>query len=157
MFSPSTEHLLSKAIVLVICAGITLLQMSKVDPTEIKGLDRRTTVLLQAVDRRTEDEKGTDVEDPGMDGLRGFGGVLGSLHRAGTARRSMVNPQELAERSEMRRRRRETFLQMGSFPQDVELGPDGLKRHQLYDAPMPSDSLSTLPRLSRLLMLTMER
>ena len=31
---------------LTICLGITLLQMSKVDPKVFKGLDRRSTILL---------------------------------------------------------------------------------------------------------------
>ena len=33
---------------LVICVGITVLQLSKIDPTQIKTLDRRSTLLLQA-------------------------------------------------------------------------------------------------------------
>lgn len=112
--------------------------MSKIDPAEIKGLDRRSTVLLQATDKRTEDEKGLDVEDPGIDGLRGLGGVLGSMHRVNTARRSMVSKAELEERSEFRRRRRDTLIERArSSHGDVEMGSSGMRRHQLYDAPMP--------------------
>lgn len=123
---------------LVICSGITLLQMSKIDPAELKGLDRRSTVLLQASDKRTEDEKGLDIEDPGMDGLRGLGGVLGSLHRVNTARKSMLSRAELEERSEYRRRRRDTLI--GQARAELEMGAGGLRRHQLWDAPMPSDA-----------------
>ncbi|KAH9041156.1 magnesium transporter NIPA-domain-containing protein [Lactarius hengduanensis] len=39
---------------LVICVGITILQMSKVDPTEFKKLDRRSTILLQVARKQTE-------------------------------------------------------------------------------------------------------
>ncbi|THG95296.1 hypothetical protein EW026_g6340 [Hermanssonia centrifuga] len=46
---------------LVICVGITILQLSKIDPTQLKvpGLDRRSTMLLQATRANTEgmDEK----------------------------------------------------------------------------------------------------
>ena len=52
---------------LVICAGITVLQLSKIDPTQIKKLDRRSTLLLQAARTNTEgvDEKDlAAIEDP---------------------------------------------------------------------------------------------
>lgn len=80
---------------LVICCGITLLQLSKVDPVEIKSkLDRRSTILLSAarseIHRDGDMEKNPlDDEDPGMDTLRGGFGAIGSIHRAMSARRSM--------------------------------------------------------------------
>ena len=54
---------------LVICVGITILQLSKIDPTQLKvpGLDRRSTMLLQAARSNTAgvDEKSVAaVEDP---------------------------------------------------------------------------------------------
>jgi hypothetical protein len=39
---------------LVICVGITILQMSKVDPVSLSKLDRRSTILLQAARQQTE-------------------------------------------------------------------------------------------------------
>lgn len=75
---------------LVTCFGITILQMSKVDPTKLQGLDRRTTILLQAARQHTEaDEKGDlkAMEDPGMDALRGGFGSVGSIIRARSIQR----------------------------------------------------------------------
>ncbi|KAJ7502555.1 magnesium transporter NIPA-domain-containing protein [Mycena galericulata] len=71
---------------LVICVGITILQMSKVDPTQLTKLDRRSTILLQAARHQTEtlEEK---AQDPGMDALRGSFGTVGSIIRARSARR----------------------------------------------------------------------
>ncbi|KAG9119438.1 hypothetical protein FRC07_005545, partial [Ceratobasidium sp. 392] len=66
---------------LVICAGITILQMSKVDPTTLSTLDRKSTILL-AANRNTQDaEKGdlSAVEDPGVDAIRGSFGAIGSI------------------------------------------------------------------------------
>ena len=116
---------------LVICCGITLLQMSKVDPTDLK-LDRRSTILLSAARQEISDEKGTREEDPGIDAIRGGFGVLGSISRARSARKS------LTEASEARRRRT-----MSHQHDDVEgFGSDGpttmglseIKRHTLYDS-----------------------
>lgn len=77
---------------LVICLGITLLQMSKVDPEKLQGLDRRSTLLLRASREKTEaDEKGdvTAAEEPGMDALRGGFGAVGSIIRARSVSRRM--------------------------------------------------------------------
>ncbi len=56
---------------LVICAGIVILQMSKVDPEKFDKLDRRSTLLLKAARQNIDSEKGdmTEVEDPGIDAL----------------------------------------------------------------------------------------
>lgn len=77
---------------LVICFGITILQMSKVDPKQLQGLDRRSTLLLQASHHRTEGEEKGDVtasEEPGMDALRGGFGSVGSIIRARSVSRKM--------------------------------------------------------------------
>ncbi|KAJ7782573.1 magnesium transporter NIPA-domain-containing protein [Mycena maculata] len=118
---------------LVICVGITILQMSKVDPTQLKRLDRRSTILLEAARAHTEtlEEKGAlGIEDPGMDALRGSFGTVGSIIRARSARR-------LSQAS------------MGSRPPGAG-APFDRTRHtnstnprlpnagiQLYDAPVP--------------------
>lgn len=80
----------------MICCGITLLQLSKVDPVEIKSkLDRRSTILLSAARSEINRDDGDmeknplDEEDPGMDALRGGFGAIGSIHRAMSARKSM--------------------------------------------------------------------
>ncbi|KAJ7785451.1 magnesium transporter NIPA-domain-containing protein [Mycena olivaceomarginata] len=108
---------------LVICVGITILQMSKVDPKELSKLDRRSTILLQAARSQTEtmEEKSIlGAEDPGMDTLRGSFGTASMAGRPPGAgapfdrggRQNSTNPR---------------------------LGAANLQRHQLYDAPMPLD------------------
>ncbi|KAF8329106.1 magnesium transporter NIPA-domain-containing protein [Cantharellus anzutake] len=75
---------------LIICSGITLLQISKVEPTKLRGLDRRTTLLLQAAREEVAEpeiddpEKGLlqASEEPGLDALRGTFGVGGTIVRA---------------------------------------------------------------------------
>ncbi|KAL5528613.1 hypothetical protein ACEPAF_7749 [Sanghuangporus sanghuang] len=112
---------------LVICCGITILQMSKIDPSELGNkLDRRSTLLLEAARSNTEkvDEKDlTAVEDPGIDSIRGSFGPLGSMIRARSVRRLSMSDQSSL------RSRRTTAIE-GQF--------DGLQRHQLYDAPVPT-------------------
>lgn len=140
--------------------------MSKIDPKELESqvkLDRRDTMLLRAATTATRGgqdesdyEKGRnlDLEDPGMDSVRGFVGLAGSIHRAVSARRTIS-------------RRRQSHL--GSIHEDSpyiidehgnvvtpmrangnsskrgipHLSTNGLgqvQRHQLYDAPMPADA-----------------
>lgn len=143
---------------LVICLGITILQLSKVDPSEFKGLDRKSTILLQASRARAEgfgedSEKGlVAVEDPGVDSIRGSFGTVGSIIRARTVRKmSMSSSRERSADAELRartsRNRRSNIDSMDATPR-LALDPltnhfGGLKRHQLYDAPVPS-SASTL-------------
>ncbi|TXT15810.1 hypothetical protein VHUM_00313 [Vanrija humicola] len=77
---------------LVTCFGITLLQMSKVDPKQLQHLDRRSTLLMAAARHGTEDqEKGrvTAMEEPGMDALRSGFGAVGSVIRARSISRRM--------------------------------------------------------------------
>ncbi|KAI0708954.1 magnesium transporter NIPA-domain-containing protein [Cerioporus squamosus] len=120
---------------LVICVGITVLQLSKVDPTQIKKLDRRSTLLLQAAKSNTEgvDEKNLSaVEDPGMDALRGSFGTMGSIIRARSARRM-----SMSSRASASIRSRYSTQPVPPLPlHNDPLG--GVKRHQLFDKPMPS-------------------
>lgn len=77
---------------LVICLGITLLQLSKVDPKQLTKLDRKATIFLQAAHIPTEEsEKGnvTAMEEPGMDALRGGFGAVGSIIRARSISRQL--------------------------------------------------------------------
>ncbi|KIJ40930.1 hypothetical protein M422DRAFT_32046 [Sphaerobolus stellatus SS14] len=101
---------------LVICAGIIILQMSKVDPTKLKTLDRRSTMLLQASRSMTEhaEKSITGMEDPGMDALRGTFGAVGSIIRARSARRMSQSSRGTA----------------------LSNARQGLPRHQLYDPPV---------------------
>lgn len=114
---------------LVICVGITLLQMSKINPSQIRGLDRRSSMFL-AVDKEPEDEHGTSAEEPGMDGLRGFAGVLGSMHRTSLIARQSRSSKQSPIRPES-----------GMSPRiggsnDLEMTDNGLSRHSLWDRPI---------------------
>lgn len=121
---------------LVICVGITVLQMSKVDPTKFNKLDRRSTILLQAARSQTSHVDEKDVaamEDPGIDALRGSFGTFGSMARAKrmSQRSSRVanlhpRPSGATARSGL------------PFSHDETLR--GMKRHQLYDAPVRHES-----------------
>ncbi|PFH49010.1 hypothetical protein AMATHDRAFT_64010 [Amanita thiersii Skay4041] len=133
---------------LVICLGITILQMSKIDPMQLEKLDRRSTMLLRAAQSQTEsmDEKSiTGIEDPGMDALRGSFGALGSAIRARSVRRMSQSSSARPPRSSG---------VSGFYPrhgssspiQGLPLGDplSGVRRHQLYDAPVPRDDTSTV-------------
>lgn len=117
---------------IVICFGISILQLSKIDPTQIKAMDRRSTILLQAAKRDTEgvDEKNLGaVEDPGMDTLRGSFGMVGSVIRARTARRMSMSSRGTGS----------VLSRYSSAPPPPGMDPlAGMKRHQLWDPPMPS-------------------
>ncbi|EGO00436.1 hypothetical protein SERLA73DRAFT_181034 [Serpula lacrymans var. lacrymans S7.3] len=130
---------------LTICVGITILQMSKVDPTQLSKLDRRSTILLQASRQNTEAEEKSiaGTEEPGIDALRGSFGTVGSIIRARTARRLS---QSTRGTSSLRSRSGVLYRPAGDMEQgqwspghhpDPSL--DGMKRHQLYDAPVPRD------------------
>lgn len=132
---------------LVICIGITILQMSKVDPTHLSKLDRRSTLLLQAARSQTEvEEKGAiGIEDPGMDALRGSFGAMGSIIRARSARRVSEATRASSYRSRPPgaaapydpERRREWPEANNTTPNTALDYLSGFKRHQLYDAPVP--------------------
>ncbi|RPD59754.1 DUF803-domain-containing protein [Lentinus tigrinus ALCF2SS1-6] len=120
---------------LVICVGITVLQLSKIDPTQIKQLDRRSTLLLQAAKNNTEgvDEKNLSaIEDPGMDALRGSFGTMGSIIRARSARRMSMSSRASASI-------RSRYSTQPIPPLPGQHDPlSGVKRHQLFDKPMPT-------------------
>ncbi|KAG8958937.1 hypothetical protein FRC03_008685 [Tulasnella sp. 419] len=108
---------------LVICSGITLLQMSKVDPTKLQNLDRKSTILLQAA--REEVEKPEDplnparvdaemTEEPGLDALRGTFGVAGTIVRA-RRRSTMDHEMDLGRQSSRR----------SNAPRMTDLQPNG--------------------------------
>jgi hypothetical protein len=118
-----------------ICIGITILQMSKVDPTQLKKLDRRSTMLLQAARSQTQavDEKDlSGIEDPGIDALRGSFGAFGSIIRAKSARRMSMN-----SRSSLRARHGPVPSGGDTLEPGAPHAYPGMQRHQLYDAPMP--------------------
>ncbi|KAF8956664.1 magnesium transporter NIPA-domain-containing protein [Flammula alnicola] len=136
---------------LIICLGITILQMSKVDPDKLNKLDRRSTILLQAARAQTEtmDEKGAmGYEDPGMDTLRGSFGTVGSIIRARTVRRMSQRSQN---NSHLQMRPQgaaapynptASWMSAAGVPEHPE-GFAGMQRHQLYDAPVPRDDTSS--------------
>lgn len=133
---------------LVICVGITILQMSKVDPKKLNKLDRRSTILLQAARAQTEvvDEKGiAGYEDPGMDTLRGSFGTVGSIIRARTAKRMSQSNRHLGTRPPgAAAPHHPTASWMSSGLPPPSDGPGGMTRHQLYDAPVPRDDASSI-------------
>jgi hypothetical protein len=152
-----TSLVLLKKLRLIPFLYAALLQLSKIDPNEIKSavLDRRSTVLLSASraeasqhDGLDAREKGLDIEDPGIDTLRGTAGAIGSIHRAISMRRGMSRASSRADSgfdpSEVVRRRNGGGVRngapgaLGSGPQ--EMGMTSLARHQLYDEPMPYDA-----------------
>ncbi|KAI0246463.1 magnesium transporter NIPA-domain-containing protein [Lactifluus subvellereus] len=130
---------------LVICVGITILQMSKVDPTEFNKLDRRSTILLQAARKQTEasEEKSlSGVEDPGMDTLRGSFGTVGSIIRARTARRLSRSSHGSVHSSQYRAPNSRLDVERGDLknspPVPAKAGHYGaMQRHQLFDPPVP--------------------
>ncbi|KAL1410836.1 hypothetical protein Q8F55_001779 [Vanrija albida] len=123
---------------LVTCFGITLLQMSKVDPKQLQHLDRRSTLLLAAARHGTEDqEKGrvTAMEDPGMDALRSGFGAVGSVIRARSISRRMSTASSANGGY--------PFGQGSGHLNTHGLG--ALQRYQLSDNPMPDDELEAIP------------
>ncbi|KAL5507464.1 hypothetical protein ACEPAH_6920 [Sanghuangporus vaninii] len=78
---------------LVICSGIFILQMSKIDPRHLTKVDRKTTILLQAAreevkppgegDEMDEEKLLESTEEPSMDALAGrFSALSGTFVRA---------------------------------------------------------------------------
>ncbi|KAI6166027.1 magnesium transporter NIPA-domain-containing protein [Pisolithus thermaeus] len=155
---------------LTICVGITILQMSKIDPAQLSSLDRRSTLLLQVARAHTENAatfaySGTDndaeagektliaTEDPGIDALRGSFGTVGSILRARSSRRLS---QSSRGGSSARGAGRGLGVgggmvgSMDSVPfsslHHTDRGYDGLTRHQLYDAPVQSTTSLHGPR-----------
>ncbi|KAI9455361.1 magnesium transporter NIPA-domain-containing protein [Lactarius psammicola] len=130
---------------LVICVGITILQMSKIDPTEFKKLDRRSTILLQAARKQTEavDEKSvTSAEDPGIDALRGSFGTVGSIIRARSARRISQSTRNSVHSSRFGASSTHLDVERGGsrkFSGAVSASTShygAMQRHQLFDPPV---------------------
>ncbi|KAK4688681.1 magnesium transporter, partial [Tremellales sp. Uapishka_1] len=139
----------------VICLGITLLQMSKVDPKKLTGLDRRSTMLLSA-DRPTEEaEKGevmaledrehglsisralsSNAQAAGMDALRGGFGAVGSIIRARSVSRRLSNASSL-------RGTRPSYPFQGNSNLSTH-GLGDMPRFQLSDTPMPLDAMDKI-------------
>ncbi|KAH9932637.1 magnesium transporter NIPA-domain-containing protein [Fomitopsis serialis] len=133
--APATQIITLVMGFIVICFGITILQLSKIDPAELK-LDRRSTILLQAAKRDTEgmDEKNlASVEEPGMDALRGTFGMVGSVIRARSAHRM-----SMSSKGSIRSR----YSNAPPLPGGGGDPLAGLKRHQLWDPPVPSRTSS---------------
>jgi magnesium transporter len=116
--------------------------MSKVDPTTLSKIDRRSTILLQVARQNTEaveTKSAAGFEDPGIDALRGSFGTFGSIIRANTARRMSKSSRGA---SSLRNR---TSAGSGSYdveadaPKNLDGKLLGMTRHQLYDAPVPRD------------------
>ncbi|PPQ92974.1 hypothetical protein CVT25_000175 [Psilocybe cyanescens] len=156
---------------LVICLGITILQMSKVDPEKLSSkLDRRSTMLLRAASQHTDgmDEKDgmSAYEDPGMDALRGSFGTVGSIIRARTVKRmSQRMSHQSGGGGHLRMRPPgaaapydataswmssaglggpgDSFSRRHQHGESVS-GVGGMQRHQLYDAPVPRDDTSSI-------------
>ena len=118
--------------------------MSKVDPTHFKSLDRRTTVLLQATQNQTEavEEKSlSGLEEPGIDSLRGTFGTIGSIIRARSARHISQSSHSTGQSSRLGFPSSRFDVERGdskSSPFATNLGHyGGMKRHQLFDPPVP--------------------
>ncbi|KAG8724843.1 hypothetical protein FRC09_013283 [Ceratobasidium sp. 395] len=124
---------------LVICAGITILQMSKDNPTTLSTLDRKSTILL-AANRTTQDAQKGDVsaiEDPGVDAIRGSLDAIGSIVRARSARKmSLLSAGTIRSRRAAHGHAREDSTSTIGTP---KAGPSlsGMKWHQLFDNPVP--------------------
>lgn len=127
-----------------------LLQLSKVEPTElVKELDGSTTMLL-AASRAHETEMDTEayeLKSPVIEGPSGMGmaeavGTIGraiSVRVTGSRRGSAASSHPM----EPRRQRMGHPGAMGSGVSErggSALGMHPLARHQLYDAPMPYDA-----------------
>lgn len=119
---------------LTICAGITLLQISKIDPQDLSekdgvNIDRSTTLLIRASRSQILHEKGrsTGLEDPGVDTVRGGLGVIGSLVRARSSRRMHASSDEYRRMAD----------EQGGMNTLCTLGKGDLERYELQDRPMP--------------------
>ncbi|KAI6010509.1 magnesium transporter NIPA-domain-containing protein [Pisolithus marmoratus] len=147
---------------LTICIGITILQMSKIDPAQLSSLDRRSTLLLQVArahtgnpasfahpgaenDAEAGEKSLTAIEDPGIDALLSSAPVVhaGSVNRAGEDLLRLV----LAADSVLVEG---WSAAVDSVPfsslHHIDHGYNGLTRHQLYDAPVPSAASLHSPR-----------
>ncbi|EPT05731.1 hypothetical protein FOMPIDRAFT_86779 [Fomitopsis schrenkii] len=107
--------------------------LSKIAPTEL-WLDHRLTILLQAAQRKTEgmDEWSiTAIEDAGINTLHSTYGMVVSVIHARCARQMRMSSKGSVRSSR--------FSNTPPLPGDPLVG---LKRHQLWDTPVPSHTLS---------------
>lgn len=110
-----------------ICAGIALLQMSKMDPEELQeqpGFDRKSSVLLRAAQEHTHEPDDLEheiahIEDPGVDSIRGGMGIVGSIMRARSSRRIAADHDN-----------------HGGFSLSEHRLDSRVPRYELYDRPM---------------------
>ena len=125
--------------------------MSKIDPTKLSStikLDRRSTILLQAARSQTEclDEKHiSGLEDPGIDALRGSFGTFGSMIRARSVRRSSQRSSRFGSGG-LPPGAMAPYLNTSGLPHHHDSSSfvlEGLRRHQLYDAPVPRNDTDT--------------
>ena len=165
--APASQIITLVLAFMTICVGITILQMSKIDPIKLTSLDRRSTLLLQAARAHTdtpatihfdadgEDKEMSGLEDPGMGALRGSFGTIGSIMRARSTRRLSQS----SRTSGSARAPRGMGVGGGmvgnleglpfSTLQHTDHSYDGLTRHALYDAPMPTARSDSTDRESQ--------
>lgn len=120
-----------------ICAGIALLQLSKMDPEELqrqKRLDRKSSMLMSVMEMGHELEKEhhsvTELEDPGVDSIRGGMGIVGSIIRANSTRKASRRWQRSSQDTSMEPLSTQHNRYHANAP-----------RYQLYDRPMQPTSL----------------
>ena len=104
-------------------------------------------MLLQAARNNTEgiDEKNLSaIEEPGIDALRGSFGTIGSIVRAKSAKRMSMSSRGTASSLRSRHGRQGSNLDsippLPSTPNSLAADQGhygGMKRHQLYDPPLP--------------------
>ncbi|PWN50987.1 DUF803-domain-containing protein [Violaceomyces palustris] len=132
---------------LVICAGIALLQISKIDPDDLQdkpGLDRGTTLLIRASRSQiSHTEKGdtTGIEDPGVDSVRGGLGIVGSMIRARSSRRLSTHGSFGHGRHHSAA---DEYTLGGHGMVMTTHGSGSIERFQLHDTPMLSERRSSL-------------
>lgn len=159
----------------VICTGVVLLQLSKVDPEELEekegevpGLDRSTTLLMRAsrsmVSVRSEKEAGyrgassTAIEDPGIDTIRGSAGLIGSIIRGRSSRRIRASADEYNRLGPRHAGGDQSHDTSGSNSHSHDVGMHQLnsgrrgdvERYELHDGPMLSPALGGSRSNSRL-------
>ncbi|KAF8444917.1 magnesium transporter NIPA-domain-containing protein [Boletus edulis BED1] len=168
--APASQIITLVLAFLTICVGITILQMSKIDPEKLTSLDRRSTLLLQAARTHTDNPATIDLEadgeekelagleEPGMGALRGSFGTIGSIMRARSAQRLSQSSRSTSSARVPRR------IGVGggmvgnldglpfSSLQHTDHTYDGLTRHALYDAPMPSARSNSMDHESQITM-----
>jgi hypothetical protein len=166
--APASQIITLVLAFLTICVGITILQMSKIDPVKLTSLDRRSTLLLQAARTHTdtpatieldsygEEKNPAALEEPGMDALRGSFGTIGSIMRARSARQLSQSSRSTGS-ARVSRGMGVGGGMVGNLDglpftslQHTDHAYDGLTRHALYDAPMPSARSDSMDRVSEL-------